>query len=125
MADLNSRDDLQPLRDAAVLQEHRFTSRVPVVGGLIAAFRSAWNSISTRWYVAPLLHQQSRFNQMAADQLAEMAVQLDRSAGELAALRDEVATLQEWLINQDREQTQLRHDLGEVTLRVGSIFGCT
>lgn len=42
----------------AVLAEHQFRSALP----LVAALRRAWNSVATRWYVLPLLHQQTRFN---------------------------------------------------------------
>ncbi|HEX6289873.1 MAG TPA: glycosyltransferase family 2 protein [Herpetosiphonaceae bacterium] len=58
-------DGLQPLLDLAdeaahnsVLAEVRFRSRWP----LVAALRTAWNSIATRWYVRPSLDQQTRFN---------------------------------------------------------------
>lgn len=126
------RDVLAPLREAALLREHRFTSRVPLAGGLIAAFRRAWNSVSTRWYVAPLMQQQTEFNQMTVQRLAEVMERLERQAEQLATLERTLAEmtdlliplgtglprLQEWLIEQDREQTELRHDLGELALRV-------
>jgi hypothetical protein len=51
------------------LQEHRFRSRVPVLGPLIAGLRSLWNAVSTRWYVLPLMHQQSDFNLMLVHRL--------------------------------------------------------
>jgi len=39
-----------------------FISHVPLLGPLIARLRSAWNGISTRWYVQPILQQQVEFN---------------------------------------------------------------
>ena len=35
--------------------ERPFTSNVPLAGPFIARFREAWNSVSTKWYVRPLL----------------------------------------------------------------------
>lgn len=132
-------DALAALRQAAVLREHQFASRVPLAGRAIAAFRRAWNNVSTRWYVAHLIQQQTTFNQLTVDRLAEIMALLDRQAEqltmlerELGALRGEATDLlhrlgsglprvEEWLIEQDREQTELRHDLGELALRVGQL----
>jgi hypothetical protein len=32
------------------------------LGPIISAARSLWNSVATKWYVRPVLHQQSQFN---------------------------------------------------------------
>lgn len=101
------------LRELAELQEHRFTSRVPLIGGLIAAFRTVWNSISTRWYVVPVMRQQSDFNRLAADELVRLQ--------EWHTRQDQQGELIQWLIRQDREQAQLRHDLGELAVLVGQL----
>lgn len=42
----------------AVLREHKFRSRLPLLAGL----RTAWNNVATRWYMLPVLEQQTRFN---------------------------------------------------------------
>lgn len=39
-----------------------FHSAAPLVGPAIAAFREAWLSVATRWYVEPLVTQQRAFN---------------------------------------------------------------
>ena len=44
------------------IRERPFTSRAPLVGPLLARFREAWNNIATRWYVQPMIQQQSEFN---------------------------------------------------------------
>ena len=44
------------------IREQPFTSRLPLIGRLIAWFRERWNRISTKWYVQPLLAQQNQFN---------------------------------------------------------------
>lgn len=55
-------EHLQEMAKHQVLVEQPFRSRVPVLGPVIAAVRSLWNAISTKWYVRPLLQQQSAFN---------------------------------------------------------------
>ena len=56
-----------PLQEAQALTEIReqpFRSNVPVIGRWIAAFRQAFNRISTEWYVRPMFRQQSRVNSL-------------------------------------------------------------
>lgn len=60
------------LHGRARLKEHTFTSHVRLVGPLIAWFRATWNSVSTRWYVQPLLQQQGEFNALTARLLDEV-----------------------------------------------------
>lgn len=108
-----------------MLREHEFTSGVPLVGRLIAAFRRRWNNVSTRWYVSPVMRQQSEFNQLTIEQFAQLMVRLNRQAEQLSALAglaEKLDHLQQWLIVQDREQTELRHDLGEIELLVRQLL---
>lgn len=44
------------------LSETQFTSGVPVIGPVIVVVRRWWNWMSTKWYVLPILHQQSHIN---------------------------------------------------------------
>jgi hypothetical protein len=53
------------------------------------------------------------------DQLADMTSELEALRNEVASFRGDLGTLKEWLIQLDHEQTEFRHDLGEVTLRIG------
>ncbi|HQE92794.1 MAG TPA: glycosyltransferase family 2 protein [Anaerolineae bacterium] len=48
--------------DTLPLQEFEFRSRVPVVGPLIAGFRSWWYSMAARWAIRDLIRQQSVIN---------------------------------------------------------------
>jgi hypothetical protein len=122
--------NLERLRQLATLQEYCFRSSIPLIGPLIARLRAAWNSVSTKWYVRPLLQQQNEFNELVAvaiaahdadlhNQAAQLRVFEDRLAedairpGELQArIRDHDA----WLIAQDREQSELVRDLAELRL---------
>lgn len=64
---------LEQARGEAVLREHEFRSRLP----LIAALRRAWNSIATRYYLLPVLHQQTRVNLALARALERVATQVE------------------------------------------------
>lgn len=81
----------------AQVQEQPFHSDAPLVGPLIARFRALWNSVSTRWYVRPLLEQQNRFNRLLVERLHDH---------------------EQRLIAQDREQANLTHDLAELTAQL-------
>jgi O-antigen biosynthesis protein len=59
-ADLNQL--VSDLEQRWLVREQPFVSRLPLLGPLVVAVRSACNSISTRWYVQPLLQQQVEFN---------------------------------------------------------------
>jgi len=132
------------LRQLATLQEHTFRSSIPLIGPLVARLRTAWNNVSTKWYVRPLLQQQNDFNALVVSQLAEQAERLAQHEARLDSserrvqrldaqtdlLSDQVAALAErlefqmiriqnhdaWLIAQDREQAELAHDLAELRL---------
>lgn len=103
--------DADHLSRLATLHEQPFTSDVPLIGGLIAWFRTAWNSVSTKWYTRPLVAQQTAFNQTVAGILEEQA----RAAAANEAVLHE---LDRRLLALDREQMQLSHDLGELSGRV-------
>lgn len=85
------------LSNKAEIQEQPFRSSTRFVGPVIARLRSLWNGVSTKWYVRPMLHQQNEFNRLLVERL-----------------RDHDARL----IEQDREQTELAHNLAEVTAQL-------
>lgn len=64
---------LGELEGRAQVQERPFTSRAPLVGGLIVRLREAWNSVATKWYVRPLFEQQVQYNRTAAQAINEVA----------------------------------------------------
>jgi septal ring factor EnvC (AmiA/AmiB activator) len=85
------------LAEKSRVVERPFTSNVPLAGPFIARFREAWNSVSTKWYVRPLLAQQNSYNRLVAEQLQD---------------------LDSRLIVQDQEQTSLIHDSAELTTQL-------
>jgi len=68
------------------LHEKPFTSNVPIFGPLIVAFRTAWNSLSTRWYVLPMMQQQARLNQQMLLVLNELAQRHELDTQRIAEL---------------------------------------
>lgn len=138
--------EIERLQMASALRETVFRSRLPVIGPLIAWVRAAWNSVSTKWYVQPLITQQNEFNALVVNQLRSMAeqlheqeahlVEIDRRIWEIdrrlvegsaqsAQLADRIGSqetrihdLDAWLIAQDREQSESIHDLAELRVRL-------
>lgn len=103
--------DLQQLQALAELHEQPFHSDVPVIGGLIAWFRSAWNGIATKWYVRPMMAQQTAYNRALVDYLG----QLDAQGQLLQMLADD---LDRRIIAEDHQQTQIAQQVGETTARI-------
>ncbi len=122
--------NIERLRQLATLQEHRFRSSIPLIGPLIARLRAGWNSVSTKWYVRPLLQQQNEFNELVATAIAAQDAELHIQAAQLSDLEgrlaEEAIRLGElqarihdhdaWLIARDREQSELVRDLAELRL---------
>lgn len=72
---------LAEAQQEAVLREHTFRSRVP----LVAALRRFWNNIATRWYLLPVFHQQTRVNLALGRGVEQVVDYLERDSALLAA----------------------------------------
>ncbi len=90
-------DRTAELHKRATLREYVFTSDMPLIGGLVARLREAWNSVATRPQVRPLMEQQSAFNRALADWL-------ERPPG--------LSELDTRLAEQDRHVTRLFNAVG-------------
>jgi hypothetical protein len=116
---------LDQLRSAATLHEYRFRSQVPFIGPLIARLRELWNGVSTRWYVRPIIQQQSEFNRQlvalltaqAAD-LRDITLRLAKDEEHLGDCETRLGHYDGWLIEQDREQSAAIGDLSDTALRL-------
>lgn len=98
------KQELPSLIDQATLQEQPFHSGVPLLGPLIAATRTLWNNVSTKWYVRPLLQQQSEINLAVARRLEALETYA-----------------YEQISAQDRELVQLRREKAELALAVARL----
>lgn len=82
------------------VSEVPFASQTPVIGPWIVRFRSAWNGISTRWYVLPIVQQINLIFERVQLRLAHFA---------------------EWLAMIDREQMVTRRALAEAQLQIAQL----
>ena len=87
--------------------ERPFVSNVPVLGPLIARFRTAWNNVASRWYVHHVVEQQNAFNQLAVRQLETYELEL---AEQMALLEEQVV-----------EQEALRRRVAELAAQVAEL----
>jgi hypothetical protein len=154
ISDNSSSDEVQirpldHLSSRSVLTPQPFTSSIPLLGRVVVWFRSTWNSVSTRWYLAPLLQQQSEFNQTVVhelhvlnnlnnelnNELQALSNKFQSVNGELQILNDEflalataqselkqiVDELSDRLIANDKDVATLSHDLGKVVYTVNRL----
>jgi GT2 family glycosyltransferase len=64
---------LREIERDAVLREHVFQSPWQFV----ARLRQLWNNVATRWYVLPVLHQQSRVNLAVQRSISELEMRIE------------------------------------------------
>jgi GT2 family glycosyltransferase len=86
---------LYQLREIQALQEQPFRSQVPVLGRLIVAFRSLWNSVAAKWHVRPIIQQQSAFNDLVATYLEELSRDLAETYWEFGLVLQRMAEQKE------------------------------
>ena len=76
------------------LQEPEFTSETPILGTLIIRLRQLWNWMSTKWYVRPIIKQQSTVNGQIAVLLLEMETWMNEKNKTIAELEAKVNRLE-------------------------------
>jgi hypothetical protein len=120
MAELESRQ---------TIREQPFQSGVPIIGPLISWFRARWNSISTRWYVLPLLQQQSEFNALLISYLRGMEAAADarrdmvdgwmrEMSGKLSEMEEILNEVDARTIGTDQDQTHLTKNVAELSYQL-------
>lgn len=95
------------LAAAAVVVERPFVSNVPLLGPIIARFRTAWNNVASRWYIHHVVEQQNTFNQLAVRQLETYEMEL---CEQLQLLEEQVV-----------EQETLRRRVQELAAQVADL----
>ena len=97
-------DDLVDELDVtSTVHEQSFRSDKAIIGPLIAWFRTMWNSVSTRWYVLPMVEQQNAFNSAVVSHLQEMSERLIAIDRDQTALARNIAELRYRHIQLDRQ----------------------
>lgn len=76
------------------LEETEFSSEAPIIGPWIVRLRELWNWMSTKWYVRPILRQQSTVNGQIVLLLVEMDALLKENKQTIAQLEDRVNQLE-------------------------------
>ena len=97
---------LEMLSENQTIQEQPFTSHVPVVGRLIVAFRDLWNSIAAKWYVRPMVQQQSLFNAQLVNYLRTVEQRLQGQSMDIAENIDELTTMAQYLAGVEENDRQ-------------------
>lgn len=89
----NEQSNRDRLKDKGKLTERPFESNIPIFGPLIVRFRSLWNGVAAKWFVRPLIQQQTEFNMLTVQWMDDFESQIYKQ-----------------VIDQDREQTHLMHE---------------
>lgn len=76
------------------LQEPEFSSETPIIGPWIVRLRQLWNWMSTKWYVRPLIRQQSTINGQIAVLLLEMETWINEKNQIIVGLEAKVNRLE-------------------------------
>lgn len=101
---------LAALRNDYQLKEHIFESRLPLLGKFVARARSFLVSLATKWYVLPVMHQQTLFNQNALHALSMLNQHVQNAQNQQHAFLEQqhafLAQQQELL---DQQQKWLHH----------------
>lgn len=92
-------------------QERPFVSSTPLMGPLIIAVRQAWNWMSTKWYVTPILEQQIGFNSVMVEATNEIARLLETAEAHGQHLETTLAQLSALIEDQSRRLTQIEASL--------------
>ena len=94
------RESLAELIGRGYLHEPDFRSEAPLIGPVIVAVRRLWNWMSTKWYVRPILWQQSEINARTARTISDVAQWHEMDARRLEQLEARVAELEAHLAHQ-------------------------
>jgi len=88
------RESLAELIGRSRLDEPDFRSEVPLFGPVIVAMRRVWNWMSTKWYVRPILAQQSDLNARSARAISDLAQWHELDARRLDQLETRLTDLE-------------------------------
>ena len=97
-------EDKDWLFEKGNIVEKPFSSTIPVLGPLIAWFRTMWNSVAAKWYVQPILDQQNEFNRLIIERIRDF----ETYSYELTSM-------------QEHDLTRLRHDVAALHLQLAQL----
>ena len=88
------RESLAELIGRSKLEEPDFQSAAPLIGPAIVAMRRLWNWMSTKWYVRPILRQQSEVNVRTSRVVSDLAQWHELDARRVSRLEARLAELE-------------------------------
>ena len=98
------REALAELIGRSKLNEPDFQSAAPFFGPLIVAVRRVWNWMSTKWYVRPIMAQQSDINSRSVRAVSDLAQWHELDARRLDRLETQLADLEARLARIERAE---------------------
>lgn len=113
----------EPLSPPAHLTEFEFRSRLPVVGGVISAFRRAWHGIAGAWAMRWLAQQQDRINLGVAEALIQQTERLNQQAEALKQQTEALTRQEEALASQVRTAREQAAALQRAQAVAGELAG--
>jgi hypothetical protein len=78
-----------------LIEEFEFTSPVPIIGALIAWFRSLWYGIAARWAVRHMAQQQERYIRSLAKRVEALSAENAYLIQELADMKQHLDSCEE------------------------------
>ena len=102
---------------AQTVHEQPFHSDAPLVGAQIARARDSWNSVSTKWYVRPMLEQQNRFNAAVSAALQALTEAVEGRDGLEIRISDALREMLRFMEELHTVQEALRFDLDALHAR--------
>jgi len=94
--------ELAILTASQTVHEPAFESSAPVIGRVIVMTRRAWNWMSTKWYVRPIVAQQNRINRQATSVMSALAQQHELDEQRISDLQTRVTELEQRLARLER-----------------------
>lgn len=112
---------LSDLESKVEVREQPFHSDAPVVGPLVASFRTAWNNVAGRWHVLRLAAQQNDYNRELLTQVAayeallrEQTDVVREQAARHLAMQEEARGLAERVAEAQTKLAELERRAGEL-----------
>lgn len=91
------RTTLEEMEVAWEIKDQPFRSAVPILGRAITVFRTAWNSISAKWYVLMLFRQQINFNRLSRRAISTVTAYMWDNDTALTLLEERYSQLEQRL----------------------------
>jgi GT2 family glycosyltransferase len=112
---------LEQLKTLAEVRPRPFSSRLPIIGPLIAALRTLWNRLETQAYVFPLRQQQNQVNHLIIainnqylHFLQQLAHEAEGQANNQVQLRQDVQALRQQIETIHHQIKALTHKVNQL-----------